>query len=316
MSNAPTISILVVTYNHEAYIGQCLDSILMQQTAVDFEIIVGEDCSSDNTRKICEDYAQKYPDKIRLFLRSREDVIYINGRPTGRFNMIQNLKAAKGDYIAVIEGDDYWTDPHKLQKQLDFLKNNEQCSLCCHAQVKELNGDRIADPRTDNLKDGGLYKASDLFAFQLQPQLRTVFFKNCLSPQEIEGDFFRTSIYGDFALCFMLAKYGQIGFVDEVMAVYRLHEQGYAARSLKTDMDYANSRLELVKIWCQARAFSEVDRAAFKKGVMKLYGQVIARIGRKKALTKTLIHWNKMSVPLWWSLDISFSLKRKILFNS
>ena len=287
----------------------------MQETSANFEIILGEDCSNDNTRKICEYYAQKYPEKIKLFLRSREDVIYINGRATGRYNMIENLKAAQGDYIAIVEGDDYWTDPQKLQKQLDFLERNQDCSMCCHAQVKELKGERIADPRTDDLVHGEIYNAADLFEHKLQPQLRTLFFRNCLSLEEIQGDFFRNSIYGDFALCFMLAKYGKIGYMDEVMAVYRIHEQGYAARSLKTNMDYANSRLGLVKIWCEAAKFSKTDNAAFEKGILKLYGQVIDRIGRKKALIKVLWHWNKMPVNFILKLKISYRLKRRIIFN-
>ncbi|MBR9847110.1 MAG: glycosyltransferase [Algicola sp.] len=128
--NQILLSISVTTYNHEAYIEQCLDSLLMQKTNFQYEIILGEDDSSDATRHICQRYANTYPDKIRLFLRSRKDVIYINGNPTGRFNFIENLKAAKGKYIALCEGDDYWTDPLKLQKQVDFLENNLNFSYC------------------------------------------------------------------------------------------------------------------------------------------------------------------------------------------
>src|SRR5690606_36284281 len=124
------LSVLVTTYNHANYIAQCLDSILMQQTTFPFEIILGEDESTDGTREICKDYAQKHPDIIKLFLRSRKDVIYINGKPTGRFNFLASLKACTGKYIALCEGDDFWTDPLKLQKQVDFLEANPEYEAC------------------------------------------------------------------------------------------------------------------------------------------------------------------------------------------
>ncbi len=134
------VSVCVQTYQHKGYIKQCLDGILMQQTNFPYEIILGEDESTDGTREICIEYAEKYPDKIKLFLRCRKDVIYINGNATGRFNFMENLKACKGKYTALCEGDDYWTDPLKLQKQVDFLEANPEYSLIfTNCQVKYEN---------------------------------------------------------------------------------------------------------------------------------------------------------------------------------
>ena len=120
----PKISVCITTYNHEKFISQALDSVLMQKTDFDFEVLVGEDDSPDNTRDIVKKYARRYPDKLRLFLNDRKNVIYINGRPTGRWNFINNIRHAKGEYIALLDGDDCWTDPNKLQVQVDFLENN------------------------------------------------------------------------------------------------------------------------------------------------------------------------------------------------
>jgi len=114
----PIISVCVQTYNHSNYIRHCLNSILEQQTNFDFEILLGEDASTDGTREICIEYAEQYPDKIRLFLHHRENNIKIGDQPTGRFNFLYNLFSAKGKYIALCEGDDYWTDPFKLQKKV------------------------------------------------------------------------------------------------------------------------------------------------------------------------------------------------------
>jgi glycosyltransferase involved in cell wall biosynthesis len=128
----PLVSVCVTTYQQVHYIAKCLNSILCQKTDFPFEIIVGEDDSNDGTRDICCKYAEKYPDKIRLFLRSRADVIHICGMPTGRHNFIENTKSSLGTYIALCEGDDYWTDPYKLQKQVDFIKRNPNTVMVAH----------------------------------------------------------------------------------------------------------------------------------------------------------------------------------------
>ena len=312
----PLVSVCVQTYNHQDYIAQCLDSILAQQTNFEFELIVGEDQSSDSTRSICQQYQTKYPEKIRLFLRSREDVIYLHGKATGRYNVLQNLKEAKGEYIALLEGDDYWTDPLKLQKQIDFMRANPDCSLSCHGQIKLQGREFIEDERTSKLENNTFYSANDLFAFRIQPQARTMMFRNLFTEDDLNGRFFKTAIYGDFAMCFLLSKYGKIGFLKEVMAVYRIHEQGYAARSLASDMDYCNSRFRLVAMWCAAARFLEPEGLSFTRGILRLYEQVIKRIGRKKALYKVLWHWNKMPVGLLLKIKISYRLKRRIIFNS
>ena len=127
----PLISVSVSTYQHKNYIKKCLDGILMQVTNFSIEIIVGEDGSLDGTREICIEYAEKNTDKIRLFLRNREtsQLYDENGKYIARFNGVWNRMSARGKYIANCEGDDYWTDPHKLQKQVDFLEANGDYGL-------------------------------------------------------------------------------------------------------------------------------------------------------------------------------------------
>ena len=124
------VSVCIQTYQHKDYIKQCLDGVLMQKTNFPFEILLGEDQSIDGTKEICIEYAKKHPTKIRLFLHRRENNIKINKTPTGRFNFLYNLYQAIGKYIAFCEGDDYWTDPYKLQKQVDFLEANPDYGMC------------------------------------------------------------------------------------------------------------------------------------------------------------------------------------------
>lgn len=132
----PVVSVCVLTYQHVNYIRKCIESILMQQTDFLYEILLGEDQSSDGTREICIEYAQKYPDKIRLFLHHRENNIKINGRHTGRFNFLYSLFSARGKYIAMCEGDDYWTNPFKLQNQVDEMEANLDINICSHPSIK------------------------------------------------------------------------------------------------------------------------------------------------------------------------------------
>lgn len=128
----PLVSVVVVTYNHEKYIAQCLDSILNQKTRFDFEIILGEDESSDKTRDICLRYANEFPNKINLRLQSRKNVVYYKDNPTGRYNFIDCYNVCKGKYIAFCEGDDYWLSNDKLQNQVDFLEENPSYGFTFH----------------------------------------------------------------------------------------------------------------------------------------------------------------------------------------
>ncbi len=115
------ISVIVTSYNHEKYIRQCIDSILMQKD-VNFELIIGDDCSADNTRNILEEYKKNYPKIINLL--SKTENLGVTK------NIKRCLNAVKGEYVAFCEGDDYWTDPLKLLKQSNYLKERNNCSIC------------------------------------------------------------------------------------------------------------------------------------------------------------------------------------------
>jgi glycosyltransferase involved in cell wall biosynthesis len=218
------VSVCVVTYNHVNYIKECLDGILMQKTTFPFEIILGEDESDDGTREICIDYANRFPDTIKLFLRSREDVIYINGNATGRFNMIENLKAAKGKYIALCEGDDYWTDPLKLQKQVDFLENNEEFSLVFHNVniLDDKNAENHKFPMHKNLQKD-VFITEDILKQWFIPT-GSIVMKNDNNFQF--PDWFYNAISGDVPLLLIWSLKGKFKYLNNLMGVYRKHDQG------------------------------------------------------------------------------------------
>lgn len=221
MRNNILVSVCVVTYNHKEYIKQCLDSILMQKTDFSFEIVLGEDESNDGTREICQDYAKRYPDIIKLFLRSRKDVIYINGNPTGRFNFIENLKSVKGKYIAICEGDDYWTDPYKLQKQVDFLeKHNDYFFVSANSELHKNNQHIITSIKEE------LVIEDFIEGNTLGRQAAALMFKNNNLNEFLEYIKNYSWPFGDLLLIFWCLKKGKGKVLKDVMVYYRVHQGG------------------------------------------------------------------------------------------
>ena len=127
MKDQPLVSIQCLVYNHEPYLRQCLDSFVMQKTNFKFEAIVHDDVSTDGSAAIIREYAEKYPDIIKPIFETENQF----SKRDGSIQRIMTL-ACRGKYIAFCEGDDYWTDPMKLQKQVDFMEANPEYSFCCH----------------------------------------------------------------------------------------------------------------------------------------------------------------------------------------
>lgn len=220
----PMVSIVVVTFQHAPYIRQCLDSILIQETDFPFEVIVGEDESTDGTREICIEYAEKYPNNIRLFLRSRKDVIYINGRPTGRYNFMENLKAARGKYIALCDGDDYWTDSRKLQKQVDFMDKSPSYSLaftsCC---VVNSDGEMIQEDKIE--KPNRRYFSQIDVLKDLGPTSQTALFKRSALPKPFPNGFYKVA-NADTFLFYLVLRHGNAAYLPINTAAYRIQSTG------------------------------------------------------------------------------------------
>ncbi len=211
---SPLVSVFVMTYNHEQFIAHALDGILMQKANFDFEIIVGEDFSLDNTRKILLDFEGNYPGKFK-FLLHEQNIGAIA-------NQIAVHQCCKGKFVALCEGDDYWTDPNKLHKQVNFLEANEDFAICHHnMQVIDQEGrlirlsnesnQRAVTNITDLAKGNYIYTASCVF--------RNGLFKNY-------PEWFRFSPVGDYVLHLLNAQFGKIIYLNEIMGVYRIHQGG------------------------------------------------------------------------------------------
>ncbi|MGB3868925.1 MAG: glycosyltransferase [Flavobacteriales bacterium] len=216
------VSVVVVTYQHAAFIEECVQGILIQQTTFPVEILIGEDESTDGTREICQRYAAEFPDRIRLFLRSRKDVMYIDGNATGRANLLALLSKARGKYIALCEGDDYWTDPLKLQKQVDFLEAHPDYSMCFH-QAMLLKGGMEVPILVPEAVDLDNVQFEDLLATTNFIATASVVFRNELKPLPA---WFPKLPFGDLGMYFLNSRKGKIKCLDEFMSVYRIHEGG------------------------------------------------------------------------------------------
>jgi glycosyltransferase involved in cell wall biosynthesis len=210
------VSALIMTYNHETFISQALESVAMQETTFEYEILISEDCSTDRTREIVVDFKKAHPEKVRLLL-SKENL-------HSNEIVVRGIRAARGQYIALLDGDDYWTSPHKLQKQVDFLDSHPECSLCFHnARIfYETEGRAGREWTPPGHKQ--ISTLEDIWMGNFIATCSTMFRRGLIG--EIPAwynDFFPIT---DWPLHILNAEHGKLGYIDEVMGVYRYHSGG------------------------------------------------------------------------------------------
>lgn len=266
ITTKPLVSVCVQTYQHQKYIKKCLNSILEQKTNFSFEILLGEDESSDGTREICLEFAKKYPEIIKLCLNNRHNNIKIRNRPSGRFNFLHNFSLSNGKYIAMCEGDDYWTDPLKLQKQIDFLENHRECSFCFHkARLKDEARDSMIKEFPENLNHHQELNAKEYLKISSTATSSLVFRK-----LNIKALYELLHSHGDFLLYCELLQKGKAGFIDESMSVYRKHEDGISYNYISPE--YLLHRIEELKK--EIRYFSDNE---VKQEIKRIHKEHILR---------------------------------------
>lgn len=226
--NGIIVSINCITYNHEQYIADAIESFLMQKTSFNYEILIHDDCSTDRTAEIIKDYEKKYPDIIKPIYQTENQ--YYKGIKVSKINSDR----AKGKYIALCEGDDYWTDPYKLQKQIDFLEKNPDYSLCVHAAtiIDARTNEEIYDVRPSKISrsfcteeiilGGGGFFATNSMVYRRE--------ESALKP-----DFYNNAPIGDYPLMIFLSLIGKVYYIDECMSIYR-----YAASGSWTEREFEN----------------------------------------------------------------------------
>ena len=216
----PLVSVCVITYNHEKYIRQCLDGILMQKVNFPYEILIHDDASPDATADIIREYEAKYPDVIKPIYQTENQYSKVGIGAISRFND----ERARGKYIAQCEGDDYWTDPGKLQMQVDFLEAHPEYVGTAHnVRVVDENGEitnkLLSYPRFDKY----IFTFHDVEYFRLAGQTASLVYRNIFSvlPLEIKEAYYKLSGTGDRKLILLLTLHGNMYCFDEVMSSYR-----------------------------------------------------------------------------------------------
>lgn len=205
----PLVCVDMITYNQEQYIGQAIESILMQRTNFKFVLVIGEDFSTDSTRKIVKEYQKQHPDKIIVKL-PEENLGML-------YNETTNIAICESKYVAWCEGDDYWTDPLKLQKQVDFLENNSEYVLCFHKMEILKNSGELVDDFITNVPDSH-ETIEDLAQHGNYIHTPSAIFRNLIL--EFPFEYYECCV-ADYFTYMMLGKFGKFKKLDEVMAVYR-----------------------------------------------------------------------------------------------
>ncbi|WP_391116736.1 glycosyltransferase [Psychrobacillus sp. L3] len=222
------VSISCITYNHEKFIADAIDSFLMQETNFKFEILIHDDASTDRTAYKIREYEKKYPDLIKTIYQTENQ--YSKGVLVSRFN----YERAKGKYLAICEGDDFWTDPNKLQKQVDYMEKHPECSLCVHAgNLVSASERKLLSQNRPNSKNkiftvaetieggGGLFLTNSMLCLTEFVQNRPNFIEN--APVE------------DYPLAINLSLRGTVYYIDEFMSSYRVGDSGsWTARNLSS----------------------------------------------------------------------------------
>jgi glycosyltransferase involved in cell wall biosynthesis len=274
MEIEPLVTVFCPTYNHKKYIRQCLESFVMQKTNFQIEIIVQDDASTDGTSEIVMEFAQKYSFVIPVIYKEN---IYSQGKSLNEYI----FKNARGKYIAMCEGDDFWTDPYKLQKQVDFLENNLKYSFCGHEveiydEIKNIKiGKYASGKRTFGLKDT-----------ILGPPMHTsslVYRNNFKLPTSMSR-----LPAGDDVLECILASKGLAFSFPETMSVYRLSEVGTWSTLSQIEKNY---KILIVQLWI-LRNFPLL----IIKQTRRINDLIQLIKKEKKALLKTVIIKDKLTI--------------------
>ena len=255
-NSIPLVSICCVTYNHEKYLRQCLDGFVMQQTNFAFEILVHEDASTDSTAHILKEYENKYPTLFRC--------VYQVENQFKKQNVLINIlfKMVRGKYIALCEGDDYWVDFGKLQKQVQFLEANDEFSICYH-KTKILRDDQLSE-HTKTIRDRSfVFNFFDSLQSKNGNTLSMVLRTSVFEKIEMDSLFFGLKI-GDWPLECIATMKGSGFFMIEKMGVYRVHNSGlsrsFSARSYFESRYVTYERLKSYATKTQSQLIIQAQR--------------------------------------------------------
>lgn len=276
ISSLPMVSVCIPTYNQERYIRQCLEGVMMQQTNFSFDVVIGEDCSTDNTRSIIKEFEKRYPGVIKPIYHERNV-----GAQRNAYEYC--WPKLTGKYIAVCEGDDYWTDPCKLQKQVDFLEQHSDFVLCFH-EVRTVDENNNILRQEESNAEVIEYDWKSVFHKHIATL--SVVFRNCIPTTH--KDFLDTT-YGDIFLFTVLSRYGKLAELGFIGGTYRKHRDGmYGGRTMAQKY---KGTIETRKFMKRSALFNEEQKREIVKTMWrekKRYAKNLIRHGEITSSIKIL----------------------------
>lgn len=253
MNEEIMVSIHCLAYNHEKYIAKALESFLAQKTEFKFEVLVHDDASTDHTAEIIREYERKYPDIIKPIYQTENQY-------SKNVNIILDyqLPRMRGKYVAVCEGDDYWIDPFKLQKQVDYMEAHDECTLTFHnAIIVDANGQKIKDsflPKNEFYKcyfrdESSIYTADDMIRLDFAPT-NSIMYRKCHVQNYMDFYQMRSRVCGDLIMRTLLPSLGYAYYFSEIMSAYRHGVAGSASQranaSLEAELRTLNGHIEIL----------------------------------------------------------------------
>lgn len=285
----PVVSVAMITYRQERYIREAMDSVLCQRISVPWEVVVGEDASPDHTGKILMEYREKDPQHIHLFLRK--------ANLGATRNLYEVLQACTGRYIALLEGDDYWIDPDKIQKQVDYLESHPEAVACTHRClfVDEYSRPIAKIPVNAWFYSGSRYTFAEFCRREMPGQVGTLVMRNIFQNPQYDNRILYQAhpIVGDRTLFMLLAAQGDIHCLREVMGCYRMVQQADASnwisQSARRNVLDGNVRyLCALEEYCR----SELKRpVSFEETKREYYGQAFCKMLRHPSRGNLAVVW-------------------------
>jgi glycosyltransferase involved in cell wall biosynthesis len=303
----PKVSICLISYNHGAYLGDSLASIFSQKTNFNFEVVIGDDCSSDNTQEVIREYLKKYPDKMKCFFHPENLSRKYKEFTPGKLNFLHGLYNCSGEFIVHIEGDDYFTDELKLQKQVDFLEANVDCTACFHNALMKFENECSLDYLINKEDQKTRIYPTDLLVEKETWFMATasVMFRSDLL-KELQF-WFSKSKSGDIPLYVILSHKGPIGYIGEVMSVYRRDDNG---------MSYTDDRKHAAFVENRIFMFEHLNRQTegkYKsqiKPILSEFYEMLAETVENKSSIMSRFKCILKSFMLSWPADNTVVLER------
>lgn len=275
------VSVCMLAYNIESFVGEAMEGVLGQQTDFPVELVIGEDCSTDATRRVCEAYAEKHPGRIRLL--PAETNLGIAG------NAARTLRQCRGKYIAICDGDDVWTDPDKLKDQVLFLEQNpDYGAVYTDVQTIDEHGNETDDP--DHVYIREQYAAGDLFFKLLTGNFinnsTAVFRRQLIDGYEIDTD--RDYYTHDHLLWLYISTQAKIHFIESKTTRYRKHSGGVTNSTAKLASNKKKFQYHLYDILISFDKFHSRPKKIEEK--MLVFKKIMSILYRKENNLKMKAH--------------------------